>query len=241
MHLEQQGATQTVHVDALLVATGRRPNVENLGLEAAGVEYGKQGLAVDDRCRTSQSHIYAAGDVTGRYQFTHMSEHMAKVAVTNALLKVPQKIDEEGVPWVTYTAPELAHVGATEVQLQEDGARYETYRFPLERLDRAVSEGKAQGEVRVYATKWTGKILGADVLAPRAGELIGTLAVAMKAGVSLAKVSDTIFPYPTFGQGVRRAADQWYAEKQYPWLVQGIQKVFGYSGEVIEPDPGRIV
>ncbi len=146
-----------------------------------------------------------------------MSEHMAKVAVSNALLKVPKKIDAGRVPWVTYTDPELAHIGATEAQLQEEDARCETYHFPLSRLDRAICEAETQGEIRIYATKWTGKILGADVLSPRAGELIGTLAVAMK------------------------AADQWYARKQQPWLVRGIQMIFGYDGPVFKPDLGRIV
>ena len=238
---EQSGQTHTLSVDALLVAAGRRPNVEGLGLEAAGVDFDENGITVSERCRTSRRHIYAAGDVTGRYQFTHMSEHMAKVAVTNALLKAPQKIDAGRVPWVTYTDPELAHVGKTEEELREEGTRYEVYRFPLDRLDRAFCEGRTRGEIRVYATKWTGKIRGASVLAPRAGELIGTVAVAMKAGASLAKISDTIFPYPTYGQGVRRAADQWYAQKQKPWLVRGLQRVFGYDGPVIEPDPDRIV
>lgn len=241
IQIRNDGTMQSVRVDALLVATGRRPDVDLLGLEAAGVEYTNKGITVNDRCRTSRKHIYAAGDVTGRYPFTHMGEHMAKVAVSNALLKVPKKIDAGRVPWVTYTDPELAHIGATEAQLQEENARYETYRFPLDRLDRAICEGETQGEIRIYATKWTGKILGADVLSPRAGELIGTLAVAMKAGASLAKISDTLFPYPTFGLGVRRAADQWYAQKQRPWLVRGLQMIFGYKGPVFKPDPDRIV
>ncbi|PSQ98448.1 MAG: mercuric reductase, partial [Bacteroidetes bacterium QS_9_68_14] len=232
IHYEQDGEHRTCTVDALLVATGRRPRTGGLGLDAAGVDYDDSGIAVDDRCRTSAGPIWAVGDVTGRYQFTHMSEHMAKVAVTNAILKVPQKIDAGRVPWVTYTDPELAHVGQTERELKDDGTGYETYRFPLGRLDRAVCEGRDQGEIRLYATAWRGQILGASVLAPRAGELIGTVAVAMKSGASLATISDTIFPYPTYGQGVRRAADQWYAQKQRPWLVRSIQTVFGYDGPV---------
>ena len=241
VHLEQKGGKQILEVDIVLVATGRSPNVRGLGLEAAGVEYTKRGITVDGRCRTSQKHIFAAGDVTGRYQFTHMSEHMGKLAAMNALLKVPQSIDAGRVPWVTYTDPELAHVGATQAELDEEGASYETYRFPLDRLDRAICEHRETGEIRIYARKWTGKIMGADVLSPRAGEMVGTLAVAMKSGGTLRHLADTIFPYPTYGQGVRRAADQWLARKQKPWLVRIIQKVFGYSGSVIKPDPDRIV
>lgn len=230
-----------VQADALLVAAGRRPNVDGLGLKSAGVDYSERGISVDERCRTSQRHIFAIGDVTGRYEFSHMSEHMAKVAATNAVLKVPMKIDRHRVPWVTYTDPELAHVGRTERSLKDGGSRYETYRFPMERLDRAVCEGATTGWIRIYATKWTGAILGADVLGPRAGELIGTIALAMRSGTSMRTISDTIFPYPTYGQGVRRAADQWYARKQKPWLVKGLQRVFGYDGPVQDSDPDRIV
>lgn len=232
---------QRITADALLIAVGRTPNVSNLGLDAAGVNHTEDGIVTDDRCRTNKKHIYAAGDVTRRYQFTHMSEHMAKVAVTNALLKIPAKIDAGRVPWVTFTDPELAHVGATEAALKERDDRYETYRFPIDRLDRAICESETMGELRIYATRWTGRILGADVLAPRAGEMIGTIAVAMKSGASLAKISDTIIPYPTFGLGVRRTADQWYARKRRPWLVRILQKIFGYQGPVVDYGPDRII
>lgn len=234
-------ANGTLAADALLVATGRRPNVEDLGLEAAGVDYTDEGIAVDDRCRTSQPGVWAVGDVTGRYQFTHMSEHMAKVAVTNALLKVPQSIDDAHVPWVTYTDPELAHVGRTEEALRAAGEDFQVYRFPYEKLDRALAEHEATGEVRVYATKWRGTILGASILGAHAGELVSTYALAMRNGITLREIADTIHPYPTWTLGVRRAADQWYAEKQRPVFVRALQTLFGYRGEVQEPDPDRIV
>ena len=239
--VKQGDRRRTVEADALLVATGRKPNVENLNLEAAGVEYTKKGITVDDRCRTSQPHIFAVGDVTGRYQFTHMSEHMAKVAATNAILKLPSKIDTEHVPWVTYTEPELAHVGATEEQLKERGEGYQVYRFPFSKIDRAITESETTGMIKVYAKKWTGKILGASILGVGAGDLICEFAVAMKGGVTLREIADTIHPYPTLGLGVRRAADQWYAQKQSARVTRFVQKVFGYHGEVHEPDPDRIV
>ncbi|WP_022836865.1 dihydrolipoyl dehydrogenase family protein [Salisaeta longa] len=231
----------TLTADALLVAAGRRPTIETLNLDAAGVAYTPQGITVDDRTRTSQSHIYAVGDVTGRYQFTHMSEHMAKVAATNALLKVPMTIDAAHVPWVTYTDPELAHVGATEAQLQDDGTAYTTYRFPYAKVDRAITDGDTLGEIRVHATPRTGKILGASVLGARAGELISEYALAMKNGVSLREIADTIHPYPSYGLAARRAADQWYGEKQKPWMIRTLQTIFGYEGPVMEPDPDRII
>jgi pyruvate/2-oxoglutarate dehydrogenase complex dihydrolipoamide dehydrogenase (E3) component len=237
----EDGAVKQAAADALLMATGRRPNLDGLGLEAAGVDYTKQGITVDDRCRTSQSHIYAVGDITGRYQFTHMSEHMAKTAVTNAILKLPQKIDTKHVPWATFTEPELAHVGATEAELNERGVDFQTYRFPYTKVDRAVTDGETTGLIKVFAKRWNGKILGASVLGAHAGELISEYAVAMKNGVTLRHLSDTIHPYPSYGLAARRAADQWYVQKQSTTLTKILQTVFGYEGPVIEPDPDRIV
>ena len=237
----QGDAEQSLIADEVLVAAGRVPNVDRLNLEAAGVEYTNKGIRVDDSGRTNQSHILAVGDVTGRYQFTHMSEHMAKTALTKALLKVPARFDTEHVPWVTYTDPELAHVGATQAELDADDTSYTTYRFPYSKVDRAITEGDTLGEIKVYATSWNGKILGASVLGARAGELISELAVAMRNGVTLRSLSDTIHPYPSYGLAARRVADQWYAQKQSARVTQWVQRLFGYDGPVIEPDPDRIV
>jgi len=242
VYYEQYGKEATVAGDALLLATGRRANVDGMGLENADVEFSGKGIEVDDRCRTSQKHIYACGDITGRYQFTHMSEHMAKVAATNALLKVPLKIDTTHVPWVTYTDPELGHLGATGKQLEEQGRSYETYRFPYSKIDRAVTESEKGGLIKIYAKKWSGKILGVDILGQHAGELISEYAVAMRNGVTLRDIADTIHPYPSFGLGARRAADQWYIKNQKEWLVRLIRFLFGYRGEIPDySDPDRIV
>jgi pyruvate/2-oxoglutarate dehydrogenase complex dihydrolipoamide dehydrogenase (E3) component len=235
------GESPTVEADALLMATGRSANVEGLNLEAAGVEYTRQGVTVNDRCRTSQRHVYAVGDVTGRYQFTHMANHMAKVAMTNALLKVPTTIDADHVPWVTYTDPELAHVGATAEALDEAGTSYETYRFPYDKLDRAITEGETNGLIKVHATSLTGKILGASVLGSRAGELITTFTIAMRNGVTLRNIGDTIHPYPAWGEGVRRVADQWFVQKQSPTFTKLLQTVFGYEGPILKHGPDEII
>jgi len=238
---EVEGATVEVEADALLLATGRTANVEALNLDAAGIEYTRRGITVDDTCRTSQRHIYAVGDVTGRYQFTHMSGHMAKVAVTNAILKLPSMIDAAHVPWVTYTDPELAHVGAFPEDLDADGIDYETYRFPFEKLDRAITEGETTGWIQVHAKSLTGRILGVSILGAHAGEMISTFALAMRNGVTLRNIGDTIHPYPAWGEGVRRVADQWYVQKQSTTVTRLLQTVFGYRGPVIAPDPERII
>ncbi|MEX0747605.1 MAG: FAD-dependent oxidoreductase [Rhodothermales bacterium] len=235
------GRVEAVEMDALVVAAGRTPNTEDLNLDAAGVLIGRSGITVDDRCRSNRRHIYAVGDVTGRYQFTHMSEHMAKVAVTNALLKVPKKIDVRHVPWVTFTDPELAHVGASETDLLLKGESFEVFRFPYSKLDRAITDGETTGQIKVYARGWNGRILGAGILGARAGEMITEIALAMRHGITLRQISDTIHPYPTYGLGVRRAADQWYVRRYSPAFARVLQKVFGYRGGVNEYEPGAIL
>lgn len=240
--IDRDGQETVVQGDALLLATGRRANMDSLNLEAAGVHYSGSGIEVNDKCRTNVRHIYAVGDVTGRYQFTHMSEHMAKVAVTNALLKIPMKIDTRHVPWCTFTSPELAHVGATRNELEANGKQYQEYRFPFSKIDRALTDGESTGWIKIYAKKGNGKILGADVLGAHAGEMISQYALAMRNGVSLRQFADTIHPYPTYGLGARRAADQWYIKNQSETLVKWLKRIFRLRGEIPDyNDPERIV
>lgn len=234
--------SQVIYGDAVLLATGRRANIDSLNLKAAGIKTYKGGIEVNDRCRTSKRHIYAVGDVTGQYQFTHMCEHMAKIATTNALLKFPMKIDHKHVPWATYTDPELAHVGASEKELEERGVSFETYRFPFSKIDRAITDGQTTGLIKVHAKKWNGKILGASVVGVHAGEMISQYALAMKNGVSLRNFADTIHPYPSYGLGARRAADQWYIKNQSETVVKWIQRIFRYRGKIPDySNPNRIV
>ena len=240
--IERDCETKVLKAEKLLIATGRRANFEPLNLDAAGVKTGKNGITINNKCRTNVRNIYAIGDVTGRYQFTHMSEHMAKVAVSNALLKFPMKIDHKHVPWVTYTEPEMAHVGASQKQLDENGVKYETYKFPYKMIDRAISDEKTIGWIYVYAKKLNGKILGADVLGAHAGELISQYALAMKNGITLRNMADTIYPYPSYGLGARRAADQWYVKSQSTGVVKWIKRIFGYRGPLPDlSDPDKIV
>jgi pyruvate/2-oxoglutarate dehydrogenase complex dihydrolipoamide dehydrogenase (E3) component len=242
VYFEKSKEIQSITADAVLMATGRRANISSLNLEAAGVNTYKGGIEINDKCRTNKGHIYAVGDVTGRYQFTHMSEHMAKVATTNALLKIPMKIDHKHVPWATFTEPELAHIGASEKDLREKGVKFETYRFPFSKIDRAITDGQTTGLIKVFAKKWNGKILGASVVGAHAGEIISQYALAMKNGVTLRNFADTIHPYPSYALGARRAADQWYIKNQSEAVVKWIQRIFRYRGEIPDySDPNRIV
>jgi pyruvate/2-oxoglutarate dehydrogenase complex dihydrolipoamide dehydrogenase (E3) component len=242
VHAEINEEKTTKDSDALLVAVGRAANHQSLDLNSAGIAYTKRGITVNDRCKTNIRHIYAAGDVTGRYQFTHMSEHMAKVATSNAILKVPMKIDTQHVPWSTFSDPELASVGATEKKLKEEDISFETYRFPYTKVDRAITDGDTDGMIKIFAKKWNGKILGATIYGKQAGDLISEYALAMKNGVTLRNIADTIHPYPTYGLGVRRAADQWYVKNQSEWMSKFVKKIFRYQGQIPDlSDKERII
>ncbi|MGB3541624.1 dihydrolipoyl dehydrogenase family protein [Rubrivirga sp.] len=241
-HVTVGGETRAIEGDRLLIATGRKPNVEDLGLEDAGIAFTKKGVTVNNRCRTNLGHVWAAGDCTGEYALTHMSEHMGKQAATNAILRVPAAIDRDGITWTTFTTPEVAQLGPTEDELRGQGKAFVTYRFPYTKVDRAITEHATQGHVKIHATKWTGKILGASVVGERAGELISIYGVAKKAGVSVRSISDTIFPYPTYGLGARRAADQYYIQKAFPAFVDVVKRVFRYRGTTPPPpDPNRVL
>lgn len=240
--IEIDGKEKNISGDKLLMATGRKPNLEGLGLDDAGIEYTKKGIQINDSCRTNKKNIYAIGDVSSKYQFTHMSEHMAKVATSRALLKIPMKMDLKHITWATFTSPEVAHVGATEKELKDSGTKFETYRFPYSKIDRAITEGETTGLIKIYAKKFSGKILGASVVGAHAGEFISEYAVAMKNGVSLRNIADTMHPYPSWGLGARRAADQWYIRNQSAGTVKWIQRIFGYKGEIPDySDPDRVV
>jgi pyruvate/2-oxoglutarate dehydrogenase complex dihydrolipoamide dehydrogenase (E3) component len=240
--ISRDGKTEIIKAEKLLMATGRRPNVENLGLEQAGVNFTQKGISINDKCRTNKRHIYAIGDVTGVYQFTHMSEHMAKVATSNMLLKIPMKIDHKHVPWATYTDPEIAHLGATQRELDKYGTKYEVYKFPYSMIDRAITDGETKGWIYVYARKLSGKILGVDAFGAHAGDMIGYYAIAMRNGLTLRNIADTIHPYPSYALGARRAADQWYIKNQSLTLVKWIKRIFGYRGDLPDlSDKDRIL
>jgi pyruvate/2-oxoglutarate dehydrogenase complex dihydrolipoamide dehydrogenase (E3) component len=195
-----------VRGDLLLVAVGRKPNVDGLSLEKAGVEYSRSAVPVDDRLRTNVKHIYAAGDVTGGYQFTHYAGWQAFQAVRNALLPGSSSGISHVVPWVTLTDPEVAHVGATEQQAREKFAeRIQIDRWDLSKVDRAVCENDLGGFLKVI-TKPDGTILGASIVAARAGEAIVELVVAMKHGMKMSDLAGTIHPYPTYSTAVQQIA-----------------------------------
>ena len=230
---EHGGKRETIGGDALLVAVGRLPNVEGLDLEKAGVEVERQGIRTNARCRTTASNIYACGDVAGRYLFTHTAEYEAKMAVTNAILHVPFKLDYRAVPWVTFTEPEAARVGLTEEEARQRHGGVKVHRITFEREDRALTDSETQGLVKVIATP-RGRVLGAHIVSTRAGEMILEYTLAMQHGIPLPKLSSTIHPYPTFALAARHASDLYWREKASKTLLRWLQRIFGYSGTIPE-------
>lgn len=220
---------RTIACHAALAAIGREPNVTGLALHNAGIAAGDKGIAIDDRCRTRQRHIYAVGDVTGQYQFTHMAEHMSKVAVTNAILHWPKKLDKNPI-WTTFTEPQLARLGASESDIAKRGEKYSVYRLPFAKIDRAVTDGETAGMVKVIADS-RGRILGASILGANAGDMIAEYALAMRNGLRLSQIADTVHPYPTFALGNRQAADEWYRRKLKPLLLRVFGKLLRYRSE----------
>ncbi len=235
-----EGIGQTT-VSHVLVASGRTPRISSLELDRAGVRYDDRGIRVNAHARTNQKHIFAIGDVTGYPALTHVAEHMAKTAISNMLLKLPLRL-EATEPSAVFTEPEVAKIGLNPEQLTAKGKAFKTYRFPYTKVDRGLAEDRPKGEIQVYARAWDGKIYGAQVVGANAGELIGELGLAIRHGISMRKLSDTLHAYPTYAPGVRRAADQWYIQSQKPWQVRWLKRLFGYRGA--EPDlsnPDRIV
>lgn len=192
--------------DALLVAIGRRPNVDGLGLERAGVRYSVEGIQVDDQLRTSQQHIYAAGDCIGGYQFTHYAGWQAFIATRNALLPGASKGVSDRVPWTTFTDPEVAHVGLNEAQARERfGDTVMTCEWPMEQVDRALAEGDTAGFIKLVH-KPDGEFLGATIVARRAGEMIHEWTIALEQGLKVGDLAGIIHVYPTYSTGAMQAA-----------------------------------
>jgi pyruvate/2-oxoglutarate dehydrogenase complex dihydrolipoamide dehydrogenase (E3) component len=213
-------------VDQILVATGRTPNVENLGLEAAGVQFDpREGIRVDDRLRTANPRVYAIGDVASPYQFTHVADAHARMVVRNALFFGRARASDLVIPWVTYTSPELAHVGILPDEVARRADDVETVTVPLREVDRARIDGEAEGFLKVYLDRGSDSILGATLVAEHAGDIISQIGQAMTQGIGLGRLGDTIFPYPTRAEVIRKAADQWRRRSLTP-LAKSVLETF---------------
>ncbi len=214
--VEKEGATVPVVCDELLVAIGRAPNVEGLGLEAASVVVDRTGVVVDDRLRTANPRIYAAGDVCSAYKFTHAADAMARIVLRNAFFFGRGKASGLVIPWATYTDPEIAHVGLTAAEAAAAGERVRTLTIPFAEVDRAILDGEPEGFARIHVDAKTGRLLGATAVARHAGEMIGEPTLAIGQGLSAAHLSTTIHPYPTQAEVWRKLGDAWQRTRLTP-------------------------
>jgi pyruvate/2-oxoglutarate dehydrogenase complex dihydrolipoamide dehydrogenase (E3) component len=209
--VEHAAREEAIPFDEILIAVGRSPNVDGLGLDAVGVEHDPQrGVHVDDHLRTRNPAIYAAGDVCMAHKFTHAADFAARAVIQNALFAVGpfgrRRLSALTIPWCTYTDPEIAHVGVSEQEAHHRGLALDTYTAPLSDVDRAIAEGRETGFVKLHAEKGRDRILGATIVGHGAGDLISEVSVAMAGGVGLGALSSVIHPYPTTADAIRQAA-----------------------------------
>jgi pyruvate/2-oxoglutarate dehydrogenase complex dihydrolipoamide dehydrogenase (E3) component len=213
---------QEIDCDAILVSVGRQPNLEGLGLEAAGVKFSRGGVLVDERMRTSNRRVFAAGDICSRYKFTHAADAMARIVIANALFLARRKATDLVMPWCTYTDPEIAHVGFYEKDAKAAGYDVATITESLSHVDRAILDGEDEGLGRVHYDKKTGRILGGTLVARHAGEMINELTVAMVAKQSVGVLASTIHCYPTQAEVLRKIGDAYMKTK----LTPTVKKIF---------------
>jgi dihydrolipoamide dehydrogenase len=208
IHIQREtGHEEELLADQLLVAVGRRPALDELNLKAAGVQTTAEGITTDATLRTNVPHIWAAGDITSPYQFTHVAADQGSLVAHNVFAAKPQAFDDRVIPWVTFTDPELARVGASEADLKEKKIEYRVGHTAFNKLDRAIATNQTVGCVKILADP-AGKVLGGHILGANAGELIAPIVYAMKFGLTVKMLGAAMLPYPTMAEAVRWTADQ---------------------------------
>ncbi len=228
----QNGTEYVYDADAILVAAGRRPNVEGLGLDAAGVASTEKGVTVDDYLRTTNRRIFAAGDVASSYQFTHAADFAARTVIRNSLfgwLPGHARASKLLIPWVTYTDPEVAHVGLNERIAAERGVAIDTYTLSLEEHDRAMIDGATHGVLKLHTRQGSGRIVGGTYVAAHAGESIGVLTHAVQYGRTIGQLGKVIQPYPTTAELFRYMGDEASRRTLTPRLTALLRRFFAWQ------------
>jgi pyruvate/2-oxoglutarate dehydrogenase complex dihydrolipoamide dehydrogenase (E3) component len=235
---EEQPDEFELEGDALLVATGRRPNIEGLGLENTGVEFTPRGIPSDLRLRTNVKHIYACGDVNGLLPFTHIAGYEGGIALTNIVLHLPRKADYSKTPWCTYLDPEVASVGLNEKRAQAQGVEYQLLEESFADNDRAVAEGERLGKIKILISP-KGKVLGCQIVGANAGELIHEWVAVMAGGVSLSSIAGAIHAYPTLSEISKRAAGGHFSKKLFNDRTRSwLRLLFHLKGRACSPEKG---
>ena len=213
--VEKDGASEDIQGSHLLAAAGRQANVEGLGLDQAGIDHSPKGIAVDARLRTTNRRVFAVGDVAGGYQFTHVAGYHGGIVLRNALFRLPAKANHDAVPWVTYTDPELAQVGLTDIQAKERlGDGINVLRWGFAENDRASAERTGDGFAKVITDR-KGRIIGATIVGAHAGELILPWVMAVSGKWKIGRMAGAMAPYPTLSEAGKRAAGSWYTPKLF--------------------------
>jgi pyruvate/2-oxoglutarate dehydrogenase complex dihydrolipoamide dehydrogenase (E3) component len=230
LEISRSGQAGELQADVILVAVGRAPNVEGLNLEAAGVAYdARAGVHVNDRLQTTNRRIFAAGDICSRYKFTHAADALARIVLRNALFHGRSKASALIIPWCTYTDPEVAHVGLYEREANEQGIPLQTFVQNLHEVDRAILDGETNGFVKVHVRKGTDKVLGATVVARHAGNMIAEITLAMVGHLGLGTVAETIHPYPTQAEAIKKTGDAYARSRLTPFVKWLFGKWFGWT------------
>lgn len=224
------GENRVIEADALLAAAGRRPNTEGLGLANAGVVHTARGIPVDARTRTNVPHIYACGDVNGQFPFTHVAGYEAGVALANAVLHLPRRIDYGKIGWCTYTDPEIASIGLNEKRAQKEGMTYRVWEESFADNDRAMAEGETEGKIKLL-TSPAGKMLGCQIIGAHAGELIHEWVLSLSGGVKLSTLAGAVHIYPTLAEISKRVSGKPFAEKIFSDRTRSVLKfIFSLKG-----------
>ena len=225
VRFEVGGEARTLIVDLVLLGAGRAANVEGLGLDAVGVEHGTMGVKVDDHLRTTNPHIFAAGDVCSKYQFTHAADAAARIVIQNALFFGRKKMSALHIPWCTYTSPEVAHVGLNARDARAVGIDVATHTIEFKDVDRAILDGEVEGFARAVVRAGSDKLVGLTIVAQHAGEMIGEAVLAMNQGVGLGSFASTIHPYPTQAEALRKLGDAYNRTRLTPTVKRIFERL----------------
>ncbi|MBL7178132.1 MAG: FAD-dependent oxidoreductase [Desulfobacteraceae bacterium] len=226
----------SLKAETILVAMGRKPNLDGLGLNDIGVESDRKGIKVDSRLRTTHKHIYAAGDITGSFQFTHAAGYEGGIVVSNAIFHLPRKADYTFLPWCTYTDPELASIGMNEKRAQAEGIEYSIFEEEFKDNDRSLAEGEKVGKIKMILDE-SEKPLGVQILGPQAGELLSEWVAILNGKVKLSTLASAVHPYPTLGEINKRVAGTYFTPKIFSDTIKkGLKFFFRLKGRACGTD-----
>jgi pyruvate/2-oxoglutarate dehydrogenase complex dihydrolipoamide dehydrogenase (E3) component len=229
-----EGNIETLSSDTLLVAMGRAPNVDGLGLENIGIAFSSKGIEVDNRLRTNHKHVYAAGDITGKYQFTHAAGYEGGIVVSNAIFHLPRKTDYTFLPWCTYTNPELASIGLNEKGAKAAGIKCSVWTEEFKNNDRSLAEGEEIGKIKMLLDEKE-KPIGIQILGPHGGDLLSEWVAVLNGKVKLSTLAGAVHPYPTLGEINKRVAGSFLSGKIFSDTVKkGLKLFFNFKGRACE-------